>query len=124
MAKLNLLHTRDLLQQFDFKTLFIDELGWLQPASRQPVPLAVGEETFTLQQIAQAGVVIYEVTTYDGRIPPARVRAEVQRVVAKMYHENVLIFVDGARTQSLWYWVKREKGKTYPRDHHFVKCFM
>jgi len=41
--------------------------------------------------------------------------------VAKHHHEHLLIFVDHQRTQSLWYWVKREDGKPRPRDHYFFK---
>ena len=38
-----------------------------------------------------------------------------------MHHENLLIFLDHARTQSLWYWVKRDGAKAHPRDHLYVK---
>lgn len=35
MAKLNIHRTRDLLQRFEFKSLFIDELPWEQPSFLQ-----------------------------------------------------------------------------------------
>ena len=34
---LNVPRTRELLQNFDFPRLFIEELGWSNPASRQAV---------------------------------------------------------------------------------------
>jgi hypothetical protein len=46
-------------------------------------------------------------------------RAAAHKEIAALHHENLLIFVNRERTQSLWYWVKREDGKSYPRDHYF-----
>jgi hypothetical protein len=120
MAKLNIPKTRDLLQGFDFKTVFIEELGWSQPASRRPVPFDAADESFLRAQIAElSGVVVFEVTASDGRIPDAKTRAAIHKQTAKLHHENLLIFVDGQRTQSLWYWVKREEGKSFPREHWY-----
>ncbi|MCK4626116.1 MAG: ATP-binding protein, partial [Phycisphaerae bacterium] len=48
-------------------------------------------------------------------------RHAVHKEVSRLHHENLLIFVDTDRTQSLWYWVKRQDGKLYPRDHHFFR---
>lgn len=120
MAKLNIPKTRDLLQGFDFKTVFIEELGWSQPASRRPVTFEAADENFLRAQIAElSGVVVFEVIASDGRIPDAKTRAAIHKQTAKLHHENLLIFVDGQRTQSLWYWVKREEGKSYPREHWY-----
>jgi peptidase E len=41
--------------------------------------------------------------------------------LSKELAENLLIFVDGGRTRSLWYWVKREGSKSYIRDHLYIK---
>lgn len=123
MAKLNIRKTRDLLQQFEFKRLFIDELGWGQPASRRPAAVDAADESFLRVQIAElSGVVVFEVTASDGRIPDAKTRAAIHKETAKLYHENLLIFVDSQRSQSLWYWVKREDGKTYPREHSYFRA--
>ena len=45
----------------------------------------------------------------------------LQKEIAKAYHENLLIFIDDKRTQSLWYWVKRESGKQFVREHYYFK---
>ena len=50
----------------------------------------------------------------------AKLRAAVHREVVKQFREHLLIFVDGAGTQSLWYWVKRHDGKSHPRDHLYL----
>ena len=122
MSKLNIPKTRDLLQDFDFKTVFIEELGWSQPASRRPVAFDAADESFLRAQIAElSGVVVFEITASDGRIPDAKTRAAIHKETAKLYHENLLIFIDELRTQSLWYWVKREDGKSYPREHSYFR---
>jgi hypothetical protein len=122
MATLNIPRTRELLQGFDFKPLFIEELGWSQPASRQPLSLEIDGVRFEYTQIAQlSGVVVFEVRSSDGRIPEAKARAAIHKEIARFHHENLLIFLDQERTQSLWYWTKRDNGKTYPRDHLYVR---
>ena len=119
---INFERTRDYLKQFDFRQLFIEELGWSRPARKTPLELAVKDANYSSRQIAQlAGVVVFEVEAADGLIPNAKSRAAVQKEIAKLHHENLLIFIDKQRTQSLWYWVKRQDGKLLPREHLFFK---
>lgn len=119
---LNLNNARTCLQNFDFKKLFIEELGWSQPASRQVTDLVLGDKTYQYRQIAQlAGVVAFEIDSDDGLIPDAKTRAAVHKEISKHFHENLLIFIDKARTQSLWYWIKRQDKKVLTRDHIYVK---
>ncbi|WP_035058344.1 DNA methyltransferase [Desulfuromonas sp. TF] len=122
IGQLDIQRTRDLLQRFDFPTLFIEELGWSQPASRQPITLNVDGASFTARQIAQlSGVVVFEIAAADGRMPQAKTRAALHKEIARHHHENLLIFVDQERTNSLWYWVKREGNKNFPREHLYIK---
>lgn len=122
MGILNITKTRDLLQRFDFKTLFIEELGWSQPATKSTTTLTVDGGSQELRQIAQlSGVVVFEVSAADGRIPDAKTRAAIHKQVAQHHHENLLIFLDRERSSSLWYWVKREGSKSFSREHIYVK---
>jgi hypothetical protein len=76
-----------------------------------------------LAEIAElSGVTIFEVQpqTPGGKIPDATMRRAIHREVSSRYHENLLIFLDSARTQSLWYWVNRD-DPTHPRDNLYVK---
>ena len=114
--------TREYLKQFDFRRLFVEELGWSRAASKTPLDLNVKENRFTCRHVAElGGVVVCEVESSDGVIPDARTRAAAHKEISKLHHENLLIFVDSERTQSLWYWVKRRDGKQFPRDHLFCK---
>lgn len=120
----NMQSVRGLLHVFDFKTLFIEQLGWSNPANPRPTPLACDGATFTLRQIAQlAGVVVLEVVAPDGKMPDARTRAAIYKQIAPLIHENLLIFLDRAPqpTQSLWYWVKRAGTKRSPREHLYMR---
>jgi hypothetical protein len=119
---LNLNRARNYLQNFNFSRLFIEELGWSNPVSRQMVSMHYKEEAFARRQIAQlAGVVAFEITSLDGKIPDVKTRAALHKEIATRHHENLLIFVDKHRTQSLWYWVRRKNGKMMARDHVYVK---
>ncbi|MFA5343597.1 MAG: DNA methyltransferase [Kiritimatiellia bacterium] len=118
---MNLQNARKYLQAFDFTRLFVEELGWSNPSSAKTVPMAVKGIAFTRREVAQlSGVVVIELVMDDGAIPDAAGRAAIHKEIAKLHHENVLIFVDAKRSQSLWYWAKRQDRKTIPRSHIFV----
>ncbi len=113
---------RELLQGFQFKQLFIEELGWSQPPSNAPVPFVCKEASFVRRGIAQlGGVVVFEVAADDGGIPDTETCRAVHREIAQQYHKNLLIFIDRARARAYWYWAKREEGKWLPRPHLYVR---
>jgi hypothetical protein len=65
-------------------------------------------------------VVVFEVTTASGEIPDETLRRTIHAAIVQYHHEHPLVFLDAARSSSLWYWVKREGGKQYPRRHTYV----
>lgn len=122
MAKLNAQRTREILQTFNFQRLFVEELGWSKPADSKSRPWIAKGQTLSGREIAGlGGVVVLELTAEDGSVPEAKVRLDLHREVAKVYHEHVLIFVDRDRTQSVLSWAKREGKKLTPRSHSFFK---
>jgi very-short-patch-repair endonuclease len=119
---INLKKSRQYLQDFDFASLFIEELGWSNPPSDSAIAFKCDGKTFYRKGVAElAGVLVLEITTEDGEIPDAKVRANVHKEICKLALENLVIFLDKKRSQSLWYWVKREGTKQYRRDHLYVK---
>ncbi|MEH2241006.1 MAG: DNA methyltransferase [Nostoc sp.] len=119
---LNFKRTRDLLYNFQFSDLFIEELGWSKPSSRKAITLKIENNTYKYQRIAElSGVAIFEVTATDGKIPEAKVRVAIHQEITKLIAENLIIFIAQERTRSLWYWVKREGSKSFVRDHLYVK---
>lgn len=120
MATLDFAQTRRYLQEFDFKRLFIEELGWNRPASVRGTTFMVEGQSFTRTPIAElGGVPVFEIGSVSRKIPDAKLRRAVHQAIPQT--ENLLVFVDGDRLNSLWYWVKREDGKTQPREHHYAR---
>ena len=118
---LDINNTRARLQKFEFAGMFIEELGWSHPKSRNAVKTQANNIAYTRTPVAQlSGVIAFEISTGDG-IPDAKIRAAIHKHITEEHVENLLIFLDTARTQSLWYWVKRESGKTFVRDHLYIK---
>jgi type I restriction-modification system DNA methylase subunit len=114
--------SRDFLSDFDFHNLFIEELGWSRPSSNRAESVMVEEVTYQRQRIAEmADVPVFEVTAPDGEIPLGEARLKVYKAIAESFAENLLIFVNGDRTRSLWYWAKREGSKVYPRIDWYIK---
>ncbi|MEH2000261.1 MAG: DNA methyltransferase [Nostoc sp.] len=119
---LNFQRTRDLLYNFQFSDLFIEELGWSKPSRQKPVTLKIENNTYQYNKIAElSGVAIFEVTATDEKIPDTKIRVAIHQEITKLIAENLLIFITQDRTRSLWYWVKRERSKSFVRDHLYVK---
>jgi len=120
--KLDLQRARAALQAFDFRKLFIEELGWAVPPNPKPIAFTCADRAYRRTQISQlGGVVVLEITGDDASLPDAKTRLAIYKDIAKLHHENLIIFVDPQRTRSLWYWVKRDGTKLYPRDHFFLR---
>lgn len=118
---LNLDNARSYLSEFDFVHLFTEELGWNYPSSQENGSFNVEGHTYDKKAIAElSGIIIFEVYRLDGQIPGDKDRLAVQKHIEKYYYENVLIFIDQHRRQCVWYWVKRDGNKRFPRSHSFV----
>ena len=114
--------TRDLLHDFNFSDIFVRQLGWSFPPTNRITPIEVKSEIYYYKMIAElSGVVVFEITSDKGQIPDAKTRRDIHEEISKLNLENLLIFLDKERTQSLWYWVKRDGTKRYIREHLYVK---
>jgi hypothetical protein len=122
MDKLQIERLRDCLQSFDFKRLFIEELGWSHVKGAKSIPVTVQKNTWQATPIAElSGVVAFMVVG----LPERPARLAIHKALAQHTHENLILFVDSGKsvhaTQSLWLWVKREGSKRFPREHLYVK---
>ncbi|MGM9323045.1 Eco57I restriction-modification methylase domain-containing protein [Deinococcus aquaticus] len=116
---------RAALRDFNF-TRVMNLLGWNHATGQST--LSAGDDQFTLKPIAQlGGVQVIEVTSQGNptTLPLEQTRRKLSDELTSTAREHVLIFVDAARTQSHWYWVKREfdgtKRKAQPRTHTYIK---
>ncbi|NER78892.1 MAG: ATP-binding protein [Leptolyngbya sp. SIO1D8] len=113
---------KDRLYEFDFHRLFIEVLGWNQPSNDRAESVTVEEVTYERRRIAEMSAVpVFEVTAPDGEIPKGEERAKIYKAITESFAENLLIFINGDRTRSLWYWAKREGAKFYPRTDSYIK---
>lgn len=119
---INRKQVKRLLDEHQFEDIFIDELGWQNPSYSSALNVEVDKTGYCCTPVAEiGGVIALRVTAKDGKLADAKVRKAVHAQVSKAFLENILIFTDAAKTQSVWYWVKRKAGKTSPRSHFYVK---
>jgi hypothetical protein len=108
------------LKDFNFSSLFIEELGW--DRYQESLHVHVNEEDFTLNAIAEKrGLVVLRCTPPAG-IPPYPTRRKIDTQVTKTHHEHLIIFTDPGESMQVWQWVRREIGRpTACRERTFHK---
>ena len=97
------------LHSFDFRSLFVEGLGWNHHHG-QHVKVTVGGYDYALQPMAEkAGCVLYRCgPAANDEVPPHPVRRKLEHQVTKLAYEHMIVFVDAAKTTQEWQWVKRE----------------
>ena len=74
----------------DFKQLFL-ECGWNNPTTTDAYPIPVGEEIYSVSEVAQKGLKIYVCKV--AKMPEASVRRQIDSKLRKLSHDYFLIFV-------------------------------
>ncbi len=105
-------HLRKQLHAFDFRRMFINELGW-DRATNQDTTIQVDGQGYCLRAVAQKrGLVVFHCPTPAGlTLPDYATRRKIDARVRKTFHEHLIIFTDPANTRQKWLWVRREPGK-------------
>ena len=119
---LDITRTRQYLKSFDFKSLFIEELGW--DHHTQTLPVSFDEQAFTLSAIAQKrGMVAFACASMsDGHVPLYATRRKIEHQLARSVHEHLIIYTDANKTTQIWQWVKREPGRPAAcREHTYYR---
>ena len=121
---MNRARARQLLSNFKFQSLFVQEMGWNSVPDTRPLP--IGDTGYVRRFIAEmSGVAVLEVFPIapDGTLPDRNTSDKIHRQIEKLARENVIIFLDqdDDRSKSMMYWVKHEDGKRRPRRHHYFK---
>ena len=117
---LNIKRVRTLLRNFDFKTLFVEELGWDHYTSILDIP--VDGQNFALGAIAEKrGIVVFVCgPANNGSMPDYSIRRKIERQVTKSHHEHLIIYLNADKTRQVWQWVKRQSGKPAQcREHTY-----
>lgn len=107
------------LQKFDFKSLFIEELGW-DTVDRVTLPFEIDGSFFEVTSIAQKrGFIVYQCITPE--IPARPIRVKLDRQLTDYSKSHLLIFGDGGKTQQEWLWLKPQPGKSAKVRSHSYK---
>ncbi|HUQ93319.1 MAG TPA: DNA methyltransferase [Bryobacteraceae bacterium] len=97
---------RQYLKSFDFRHLFLDQLGWDKHAGS--LEKVVDGRTFRFQAVSEKRGVVALVSD---SIPDYATRAKLDKLIAKDHFEHLIVFVDQAHGRQVWQWVRRESGK-------------
>ncbi len=110
--------TCQLLGDFEFETLLIEELGW--DYHTQSLSITIDETEYLLTAIAEKrGMVVFQCAARtDGNIPDYATRRRIQREVAKSVHEHLIIYTNTERTTQIWQLAKREPGRPIACPEH------
>ena len=98
------------LRSFDLTGLLVEELGWdHHPGST--VTISAKEQHFRAMPIAEKkGFVVWLCEAGDGRIPSHAIRRQIETRITRHAFEHLIVFVDDARREQVWQWVRREAG--------------
>ena len=106
------------LENFDLRSLFIEELGWDHGGTNTEA--TVEGRTYALEAVAhKRGMVAYKyVADSDDSFPIYPTRQKIERAVVKTVHEHLIIYAPQDRSALYWQWVKREPGRPDRTRHH------
>src|SRR3989337_3242701 len=110
--------TRKSLRDFNFKNLFIEELGWNHCGNQ--IDISLDGNTYTISAVAEKhGMAAFICSpSTGGQIPDYPIRRKIEQQAAKTVHEHIIIYTDSKNTTQIWQWVKHEAGKpTACREH-------
>ena len=97
---------RPLLQAFDFRRLFLEQLGWDKHAG--DLEKTLDGQAYRFRAVAQKrGIVVLVCNS----IPPYGTRLKLDKLVAKDHFEHLIVFADQAHGRQVWQWMRRESGK-------------
>jgi hypothetical protein len=109
---------RDRLERFDLRPLFIEELGW--DHGGEDTEVTVAGRSFFLEAMAhKRGMVAYQcVAPSDDAFPDYPTRQKIEKAVAKVVYEHIIVYAPPNKSAQYWQWVKRQSGQpTQQRQH-------
>ena len=106
---------RQWLKAFDFRKLFIEELGWDNFA--RPIVKQIDGTDYCFQAVAEKRGVAVLVSE---SIPDYAIRVKLDKLIAKDHFQHLIVFTDQAHGRQVWQWVRKELGKpTAVRTYHY-----
>jgi hypothetical protein len=95
---LDVVRTRHYLKDFNFKNLFIEELGWNHCSNQ--IDVTLDSNTLSLSAVAEKhGMVAFTCNpSTTGLIPDYSLRRKIERQTVKSVHEHIIIYTDNSNT--------------------------
>lgn len=111
--KLDLARARAALQAFEFRRLFIEELGWAN-YSGTPFEIRCNDHLCRLTPIAEmGGLPVLLLEWPENNLPRLTARRAVHRAISSRHFEHLVCYVSADRTQLAFTWAhRRPDGKT------------
>jgi tetratricopeptide (TPR) repeat protein len=106
------------LYDFDFTSLFVDELGWDYPSNNE-IELTIENQNYHVKPLAEKyGFVIYECRDIDiNEIPNISTRCKINEVITEYTYEHLLIYIDPI--QQIWQWNYRQGNSVIYQEYLF-----
>jgi len=98
------------LKNFDFINLFV-RMGW--DNDRGEVSVLVNNELFKIKKIAEKRGFKILLCPSNGNIPNLDVRRLVSREIKKLFHENIIIFLNNKKTDQIWQYSIKNKATPF-----------
>jgi len=110
------------LVDYNFKQLFIEELGWDNPIIDN-LTIHEKENSYLLVNIAEKrNVQIFACEPMnDTEYPSSVERRKIEVKVRKFAHEHLIIFIDREKTVQRWQWVFRKPGQPAQYKEHLFE---
>jgi hypothetical protein len=105
---------KNLIKNFNFPSLFIEELGWNNPVSKAKIPLAItGSKSFVLEPIAEkSGFKILLCSANEkGQTADYQQRNSINLQATKLFQEHIIIYTNTAKTEQIWQVPVRKAGQ-------------
>ncbi|MEW6267068.1 MAG: DNA methyltransferase [Thermodesulfobacteriota bacterium] len=114
--KIDVSAVRKSLKSFDFKTLFLEHLGW----DNHQVQLDIPVDGVTVRLTAVAQKHGFTAFVCLATIPDRPARLKIDHKVTKFAREHFVIYADQSAGRQVWHWVRRQPGQPLAsRDHRF-----
>jgi len=112
--------TRRHLQEFEYRKLFIEDLGGSLPATETVETLKMAGHEWQWSRVAvQGGVAVIQFNCDGAGLPTGRdTQKKVHKAMRRHHHEHMQIFCNLDAGQSLWSWMGGKKDDSL-RDHYF-----
>ena len=103
---LNRENVRKKLNNLQFSSLFIEDLGWDNANKNNNLAISLENETFNFKYVAQKrGMIVFSL---ERDLINYNLRKKLEKKISERFYEHIIIYVSNKDTKQHWFWVKRD----------------